>query len=116
MLGYIAGAAFWGLAKSSLTGARRTPHALLGFGFAELMEEVEFRAGIEHVGLRGFGGLSPGVSRLASSALFGLAHPGAELDAALGGVLYSMAYEKWGLLGSTLTHLGHNLGVYLGGQ
>lgn len=116
MLGYIAGAALWGFAKSVSNNLTRSPHALSDLGAAELLEELQFRTGLEHGLGRRVLGLSPSVARLCGAALFGLNHPGHMVDAALGGVVYSKAYEKYGLLGSTLTHIAHNLAVHLGGK
>jgi hypothetical protein len=123
VLGYVAGALAWGFLKSRSLDLRRSPHALSDLGFAELLEEVEYRYGIERVGLRGALGLSPTVSRTLQAAFFGLAH-GNPLDAALGGFIYSKAYDagavKHGSLGglalSAAAHIAHNLGVHLGGR
>ena len=116
MLGYIAGAAIWGLAKSWSNDLERSPHALSGLGAAELLEEVQFRMGLEHGLGRNVLKLSPTAARIGASALFGLVHPGHALDAAIGGLVYSKAYEDHGLLGSTLAHCAHNIGVHLGGK
>ena len=116
MLGYVATAAAWGFLKSQALGLTRSPRPFHSFGVPELLEEVEFRAGLEHGLGRTILGLRPAVARLGAAALFGLCHPGNELDAALGGFLYSKAYEAHGLVGSTLTHLTHNLFVHLGGK
>lgn len=113
MLGYIALAGAWGMAKAIGHGAKRT-HLTVDGG--ELLEELQFRTGIERLGLRGLLGVAPGPARFASALLFGLDHPGNELDASLGGILYSYAYDEGGLLGATLCHLAHNLGVWLGGR
>ena len=116
MLGYIAGALAWGFIKSWGNDLTRSPHSLSGLGFSELLEEVEYRTVIERAGLRGSAGLSPLAARIATSAAFGLAHPGHMVDAAMGGVLYSKAYDKGGLALSTLCHIAHNCGVFLGGK
>ncbi len=114
MLGYFAGAFVWGLAKAVGSDATRSHNSLEGFGAAELVEELQFRTGIERMGLRRV--FPPGTARVLSAVAFASIHPGHELDAALGGILYSHAYDKGGLLGSTVAHLCHNLGVYLGAR
>lgn len=114
MLGYIAGAFAWGALKSWSHDLTRSPRS--SFGLGELAEELQFRMGLEHGLGRGLLGLSPTVSRLGASVLFAVVHPGHMLDAALGGLVYSKVYEGHGLLGSTLAHIAHNLGVHFGGK
>lgn len=115
MLGYLAGAFAWGAVKAVSTGAHRHDVAAgWDFGIGELSEELVFRVGLEK-GL-GFAGLGAVPVRLTQSAVFGAMHPGNEVDAALGGLLYGAAYDRFGLLGSTLTHLAHNVGVFAGAR
>lgn len=116
MLGYIAGALAWGFLKSWGNGAKRAHNSLADLGFSELLEEVEYRTVIERAGLRGSLGLSPLAARVATSCAFGLAHPGYMADAALGGMLYSKAYDRGGLPLAVGAHLAHNIGVFLGGK
>ena len=113
MLGFIAGMGLWGFAKASLLGAHRTSmHAL---GGPELLEELQFRVGVERV-LAPRLSIAPHLARLGQAALFGLMHPGLEVDAALGGYVYSKAYEGHGLVGAVLSHVAHNAGVWLGSK
>ena len=118
MLGYVGLCCLWGFAKASLLGAHRAPgsHFLGGFGVAELAEELEYRVAIE----RGIGhrmlGVNPTAARIAQAALFGLAHPGLEVDAAVGGFVYSKAFDAHGLFGPLATHVAHNAGVWLGSK
>jgi len=37
-------------------------------------------------------------------------------EVAFGGMLYELAYRKWGLLGAAASHSGHNFGVKLGNR
>jgi membrane protease YdiL (CAAX protease family) len=115
MLGYVAGAFAWGAIKAVSTHARKHDVAAgWDFGVGELTEELVFRVGLE----RGLGlvGLGAAPARLLQAGVFGAMHPGNEVDAALGGLVYGAAYDRYGLLGSTLTHLMHNLGVYVGAR
>lgn len=128
MWGFIAGAALWGFAKGAALGTRRSTdepglgHHALGV----LAEELESRYLLENVLLKQSLAIAPSAARAVSSAAFGLLHLGTLPncaptvvkmwrvgDAALGGYIYSHAYERHGLLGSALTHLAHNLGVQL---
>ncbi|TAL42479.1 MAG: CPBP family intramembrane metalloprotease [Salinibacterium sp.] len=116
MLWYVLACMAWGFAKASVLGAHRAPgsHFLGGFGLPELAEELEYRVVME----RGLGqrmlGVNPAAARLAQAALFGLAHPGLEVDAAVGGFVYSKAFDQHGLLGAVASHVAHNAGVWLG--
>lgn len=106
----------YGATKAAAVG-RRQEHLsdFLGTSpLTELSEEVQFRALGERVVGRRLLGLSPGKARFAQAVAFGLIHPGNEVEAALGGLAYSMVYEKHGLLGSFAAHLFHNLGVWAG--
>lgn len=111
MLGYVAGALAWGAAKAAFVGARRDHYLDHDFGLGELTEELMFRVGLE----KGLGavGLASTSARVLQAGVFGAMHPGNELDAALGGLVYGAAYDKHGLMGSTLTHMAHNFGVFL---
>ena len=111
MLGFVAGAFAWGAVKSAVTGQHRHDYMDWDVGVGELSEELVFRVGLEK-GL-GLTGLAPAPVRLLQAGLFGAMHPGNEVDAALGGLLYGAAYDKHGLLGSTLAHIAHNLGVFV---
>src|SRR5574343_567925 len=111
MLGFVAGAFAWGAVKAAAHGARRHDYLDWDVGIGELSEELVFRVGLEKgLGLFGFGAAPV---RIAQAGIFGALHPGNELDAALGGLVYGAAYDRYGLLGSTLTHVAHNLGVFL---
>lgn len=118
MLGYLAGAFAYGALKAVAMGRRQEHFStfLQTSPAGELMEEVEFRVLGERVVGRGVLGLSPLTARLSQAALFGLTHPGNELEAALGGVVYSLVYEKHGLAGSLAAHLAHNLGTWAGSR
>lgn len=111
MLGFVASAFAYGAVKAAAVGARR--HEVADgwdFGLNELSEELVFRVGLERgLGLAGLGAVPV---RLLQAGIFGLMHENTA-DAALGGLLYGAAYDRHGLLGSTLTHVAHNLGVYL---
>lgn len=111
MLGFVAGAFAWGAVKAAATGARRHDYLDHDFGLGELSEELVFRVGLEK-GLS-LTGLGTAPMRLLQAGVFGSMHPGNEVDAALGGLVYGAAYDRYGLLGSTLTHIAHNLGVFL---
>jgi len=115
MLGYILGCAAWGFTKAHVLGAHRTGHMLEGYAMPELVEELQFRGLAERVVAPAVG-LSPGAARLAQAAYFGSMHPGNELDAAVGGFVYSMAFAKHGLLGSLGAHVAHNIGCWLGSK
>ena len=114
MLGYVLGCALWGAAKASILGVHRAPgsHALTGYG-PEIVEELQFRLGLERVVAPRLN-IAPEPARIAQAALFGLIHPGTEVDAALGGYVYSKAYDAHGLLGALAAHTAHNIGVWLG--
>lgn len=119
MLGYVAGAALWGYAKASALGARRHQHNIANIGMHALAEELEFRVGLERGVGRAVLGLNSGVARGLSALAFGAVHEGSlarKADAALGGMLYSLAFDRAGLAGAALTHLAHNLGIYLGSR
>lgn len=142
MLGFLALAFTHGAVKAAAHGRKRAGDGHLftelpAFGLGELTEELEFRVALE----RGLGRkvlkLSPTAARLGQAALFGLAHPGLEVDAAAGALLYSFAYDAGvkraeekaksappttpttsphlsGIITSTLAHLAHNVGVWFG--
>lgn len=118
MLGVLqfAGACFaWGLVKASVLGVHRTgsTHNFLhNLGGQELSEELQFRFGLEQ-GLKALTPLSAEAARVTQAALFGLMHPGNQLDAAVGGYVYSKAFEKHGLMGSLSAHVAHNVGCWL---
>lgn len=118
MLGYVLGCLVWGAAKASILGAHRAPgsHFLGGFGLPELAEELEYRVFTERMVGRGLVGVNPAAARLAQAMLFGLAHPGLELDAAVGGFVYSKAYDAHGFFGAVASHVAHNAGVWLGSR
>ena len=118
MLGYIAGCLAWGAIKASVLGAHRAPgsHFLGGFGLPELAEELEYRVLMERGVGRTLLGVNPMAARIAQSVMFGLAHPGLEVDAALGGFVYSKAYDAHGILGALAAHVAHNAGVWLGSK
>lgn len=107
----------WGAGKAALMGVHRTPgsHIFSGFGMPELSEELIYRVGLER-GLLARSGLSATSARLAQAAVFGLGHPGLEVDAALGGFVYSKAFEKHGLLGALAAHVAHNAGCWFGSK
>ena len=111
MLGaYIIGCAAWGAAKATALGAHST--GPFGSGMPELLEEVQYRWFGERVAAPAVG-LGTEHARIAQALFFGAAHPGHELDAALGGYVYSRAYEAHGFKGAVLAHIFHNLGVWL---
>lgn len=117
MLGFIAAGFALGATKAIAYGARgdrgdHSLHAVAMLGLDALSEELVYRVGVERVGMRGLGALGAEPARLASSILFGLGHAN-PIDAAVGGYLYSRAYDAGGLGLSTLAHLAHNLGVVL---
>ena len=118
MLKYVLGCALWGACKASLLGAHRAPgsHFLGGFGLPELSEELQYRVGMERMLGRGVVGISPTAARVGQAMLFGLAHPGLEVDAAVGGFVYSKAFDAHGLLGALAAHVAHNAGVWLGSK
>lgn len=115
MLGYIVGAALWGFAKSRLANAEADVRALHSLGLSALLEELQFRWALERVVAPKLG-LGTAGSRALGAIAFALAHPDNMLDAALGGLVYSKAYDAGGLKLSTLTHAAHNIGVHLGGR
>jgi len=118
MLGYVLGCALWGAAKAKMLGAHRAPgsHFLGGFGLPEIAEELEYRVVMERgIGLKMLG-VNPTAARVGQAMLFGLAHPGLELDAAVGGFVYSKAYDAHGFLGAVAAHIAHNAGVWLGSK
>lgn len=115
MLGYIAAGFALGGAKALVYGSKRgkqsrSAHALAMLGVDAFSEEVIYRTGVERFGLRQVMGVEP--ARLVGAALFGLGHTN-PIDAAVGGYLYSRAYDAGGLGLSTLAHLAHNVGVVL---
>jgi membrane protease YdiL (CAAX protease family) len=121
MLGYVLGAAAWGYLKAQGAGAKRSHNALAGLPVPELLEELQYRGAIERGALKRV--VSPGAARAITAGLFALVHPGNELDAALGSLVYSKAYdagsERWGghiggLGFATLVHAVHNAAVWLG--
>ena len=116
MLGYVAGCLAWGALKASLLGVHRVhgSHALTGFG-PEVVEELQYRLGLERV-LAPRLGLGKETARMGQAALFGLIHPGTEIDAALGGYVYSKAFDAHGLLGALAAHTAHNIGCWLGAR
>lgn len=116
MLGYVAGCLAWGALKAHALGTHRSPgsHALTGYG-PEVLEELQYRMGVERMLLPRLG-VGPETARLAQAGLFGLTHPGLELDAALGGYIYSKAYDAHGFWGALAAHTAHNIGVWLGGR
>lgn len=118
MLGYIAGCFAWGALKASVLGAHRTPgsHMLSGLGMPELSEELTYRLGLERAVFGGLAGMAPGTARIAQAAVFGLGHPGIEVDAAVGGFVYSKAYDAHGILGALAAHVAHNAGVWFGSK
>lgn len=113
MLGFIAGAFAWGALKAAVLGSKAHDVDLGHLVVGALEEELIFRGALERGLLRGLAGTQPGTANLVQSALFELAHDGDRIpfDAALGGAVYSRAADRYGILGSTLTHLAHNLGV-----
>lgn len=115
MLGYLAAGFALGAVKALAYGSKREGHlghTLLGIGPDALAEEVTYRFGLERVGMRGALGIGAEPARFAAAALFGLGHTN-PIDAAVGGYLYSRAYDAGGLPLSTLAHVAHNLGVVL---
>ena len=116
MLGYIAGALAWGALKANFLNVHRAPgsHALTGYGH-EVLEELVYRTGLERKVLRP-AGLSHETARVTQAALFGLIHPGTEVDAALGGYVYSKAYDAHGFWGALAAHTAHNIGCWLGSK
>lgn len=117
-LGYVLGCFMWGAVKASALGAHRTPgtHMLSGAGMPELSEELTYRMGLERGVLGGVAGLSPNAARIGQAVIFGLGHPGIQVDAAVGGFVYSKAYESHGLLGSLAAHIAHNAGIWFGSK
>lgn len=113
MLGYLAGCFTWGLVKAASVGAPRTHDLGASFIGAPLVEELQFRLGLERLALGRV--LSPERARIAGAIFFGAMHPGLEVDAALGGYVYSKAYESHGLKGAVFAHMAHNLGCWVGG-
>ena len=118
MLGYVLGCGLWGFAKASLLGAHRTPgsHFLGGFGLPELSEELQYRVFTERMVGRTMLGVAPAAARVTQAMLFGLAHPGLEIDAAVGGFVYSKAYDAHGFWGAVASHVAHNAGIWLGSK
>ena len=128
MLGYLAAAFAWGAVKAHVMGAHRTqPSPLHRLGLAELGEELEFRGLLERVAVpAAFGtmGAVPVAAKLGQAVLFGALHPGLEVDAAVGGLVYSLAWDTAkranflglgpfaGLAGAYLTHVAHNTGCW----
>lgn len=115
MLGYLAAGFVLGAVKAVTYGAKRDEplgHALLGLGPDALAEEVTYRLGLERWGLRSALGVAPETARLATAALFGLGHAN-PIDAAVGGYLYSRAYDAGGLPLATFAHVAHNLSAVL---
>ena len=110
MLGYVIGCAAWGAFKATALGAHST--AAFGNCLPELLEEVQYRWFGERVAAPAVG-VPAEHARVAQAALFGMVHPGHELDAALGGYVYSKAYDAYGFKGAVLSHLAHNVGVWL---
>ncbi len=110
MFGYVFGCFAWGAVKARALGAHSA--GSFGFGGAELLEELQYRFGAERMVAPRLG-LAPETARIGTSLLFGLTHPGHELDAALGGYVHSKAYDAHGFKGAILSHLAHNLGVWL---
>jgi membrane protease YdiL (CAAX protease family) len=110
----VALAGAWGFLKGLVAGRPGDTMALGDFLAAPVIEEMMFRAPQLPVGL--------------SSAAFAAAHltvPMIKHDPAFsayrfaevfaGGVLYDMAYKRWGLAGAAGTHMLHNLMCTLGG-
>lgn len=89
---------------------------LSGAGMPELSEELTYRMGLERGVLGGVVGMNTEPARIAQAIIFGLGHPGIQLDAALGGYVYSKAYESHGLLGSLAAHVAHNAGIWFGSK
>ena len=116
MLGYLAAGFIWGAIKAQAVGARRAHDLGTTLIVAPIVEELQFRLGVERLGLARGLILSSERARLVSSALFGLMHPGLEVDAAVGGYVYSKAFDAHGLAGAVFSHLAHNLGVALGSR
>lgn len=114
MLGYITATFLWGLVKASSVGAKRTHDLGASLIGAPLLEELQFRMGLERLALGKF--VAPEHARLAAAAIFGSMHPGLEVDAAVGGYVYSRAYDAHGFKGAVLSHLFHNLGCFVGGK
>lgn len=109
MLGFIAGCFAWGALKQAAFGGP-VRHSLADLGLVgPIVEELQFRTGLERMGLRRV--MSPGKARILSSIAFATGHQ-VPLDAALGGFVYSHAYDRGGLLGSIAAHASHNLGVW----
>ena len=114
MIGFALGCFTWGLVKAASVGAPRSHDlgaSLLG---APVLEELQFRMGLERMALGRL--VSPEKARLAGAIIFGSLHPGLEVDAAVGGYVYSKAFDAHGLLGAVLSHACHNLGCYVGGR
>lgn len=113
MLGYVIAGFALGATKAIAYGSKgpkngHSLHALAALGADALTEELVYRTGVERVGLRNV--MAPEPARLLSSIAFGLGHAN-PVDAAVGGYLYSRAYDAGGLPLSVLAHLAHNLGV-----
>lgn len=115
MLSYIGLCFGWGLLKAHVLGAHSGAHALSGLGAVELLEELQFRTGLERL-IAPRLSVAPQVAKLGQAVLFGLGHPGNEVDAALGGYVYSKAYDAHGLMGAVLSHVAHNVGVWAGSK
>lgn len=117
MLKYALGCFLWGACKSALMGAHRAPgsHFLGGLGLPELSEELTYRLGMERLLLPKLG-LSSDAARLCQAAAFGAVHPGIQVDAAVGGFVYSKAFEQHGLLGALAAHVAHNVGCWAGAK
>lgn len=98
-------------------GAHRTPgsHVFSGVGMPELSEELLYRAGLERGVFAGLG-VAPNTARILQAGIFGLGHPGIEVDAAVGGFVYSKAFESHGLLGALAAHIAHNAGCWFGSK
>lgn len=128
LAGFVLGAFAYGLAKGQVLVRSGEPIDLGFEGASALAEEVESRAVLGDFIAQRVLGMSFGSATAVSSALFGLSHlatadgkpPGVKLarvaETALAGVVYSLAYQRHGLIGATLTHLAHNLGVHAGAK
>lgn len=112
------GACFvWGAVKAAAVGAKKT-HDLGGsIILAPLFEELQYRGAVERgvVKIGGQGAISSEQARIATAIFFGLGHPGLEVDAAVGGYVYSKAWDAHGFLGAVAAHAAHNLGCFAGG-
>ena len=113
-LGYIAAGFALGAAKSVAYGVKgpkkHSLHSVAMLGLDALSEEVVYRTGVERIGLRGVANMGPETARMLGALAFGMGHTN-PIDAAVGGYLYSRAYDAGGLGLSTMAHLAHNLGV-----